>query len=42
MDMELKQERPVAGVVAEAVLKPLQLLVWKVIVDCLDMVSGRG
>ena len=31
-----------AGVVAEAVLKPLRLLVWKVIVDCLDMVSGRG
>ena len=42
MDTELKQERPVAGVVAEAVLKPLRLLVWKVIVDCLDMVSGRG
>lgn len=31
-----------AGVVAEAVLKPLRLLVWKVMLDCLDMVAERG
>lgn len=30
------------GVVAEAVLKPLRLPVWKAMVDCLDMVVGRG
>ena len=40
--MELKRERPVAGVVAEAVLKPLRLPVWKVMLDCLDMVAERG
>ena len=31
-----------AGVVAEAVLKPLRLPVWKVIAGCLDVVAGRG
>lgn len=28
--------------VAEAVLKPLRLPVWKVMVDCLDMVAEEG
>lgn len=41
-ETELKRERLVARVVAEAMLKPLRLPVWKVRVDCLDMVAGRG
>lgn len=41
METELKRERPEAGVVAEAVLKPLRLPVWKVTVDCLDMVAEK-
>lgn len=40
--MELKRKCPAAGVVAKAALKPLQLLVWKVIVDCLDMVAEES
>ena len=42
VETELKRERPVARVVAEAVLKPLRPLVWKVMVDCLDMVAEKG
>lgn len=41
-ETELKRERPAAGVVAEAVLKLLRLPVWKVMLDCLDMVAERG
>lgn len=42
METELKRERPEAGVVAEVVLKPLRLPVWKVMVDCLDIVVEKG
>lgn len=40
--MELKRELPEAGVMAEAVLKPLRLPAWKVMVDCLDMAAEKG
>lgn len=40
--MELKRDRPCAGMMAEAVPKPRRLPVWKVMVDCLDMVMQKG
>lgn len=41
-EAELKRERPAAGVLAEAVLKPLRLPVWKVTVDWRDMAGWEA